>query len=324
MRTGILVPQMGGRPPGEFAVHAEQLGYDSVWVPELWGRSGVVQLADIATRTSDIEIGTAILNVFSRSPAVLAMDAASLDQLSDGRMNLGLGTSTAKVVEDLHGGSFENPVRYAHETIELVKEFLDDDGTVAYDGEVHHAADFPALGADVPVYQAALGKANRRAVARLSDGWIPHNIPWPDLEEAYDYIKEHAAEAGRDGEQIEVAPYVPAAVSEDEAEARNAIRGHVAYYVGSGEGYRKAVGNRFPEGADAVADAWRSGDRGAAAEAVTDEMVEALGVAGTPETAREKLVELVETTPIDQPLVTVPNNAVDEIGEITVEALAPE
>lgn len=323
MRTGVLIPQIGGRRPGDFAVHVEDLGYDSVWSPELWGRSGIVHLGTIARRTDEIDIGTAIVNVFSRSPAVLAMDAASLASVSDGRMHLGLGTSTRKVVEDLHGGSFDQPVRYAHETIELIRAFLGDGGTVSYDGEVHHAADFPALDVDVPVYHAALGKANRRVVARLCDGWIPHNIPWPDLDEAFDYVAEHATDAGRDPADIEVAPYVPAAVSDDPEEATAAIRGHVAYYVGNGEGYRRAVGQRFPDAADDVAEAWRSGDRSGATERVTDEMVDALGVSGTPEAARGELAELVEETCIDRPLVTVPNNAVDTVGEQTVEALSP-
>lgn len=323
MRTGVLVPQFGGRDPGTFGEHVERLGYDSVWCPELWGRSGMVHLAEIATRTDEIDIGTAIVNVFSRSPAVLAMDAASLAAVSDGRMHLGLGTSTQKVIEDLHGHSFENPVRYAHETIELIAAFLGDEGTVSYDGEVHHAADFPSLDVAVPVYHAALGTANRRVVGRLCDGWIPHNIPWPELDEAYEYVKEHAAEAGRDGPAIEVAPYVPAAVSDDPAEAADAIRGHVAYYVGNGEGYRRAVAKRFPAAADAIAEAWRSGDRSAAAGEVTDEMVADLGIAGTPEQARDDLAALVDETCIDRPLVTVPNNAVDEVGEQTVEALAP-
>lgn len=324
MRVGVLMPQLGRQDPADFAVRAEKFGYESVWMSELWGQSAIPHLSEAAVRTSDVGLGTAILNVFSRTPAVLAMESATLDQLSAGRMHLGLGTSTAKAVEDLHGMSFDNPVRHAHETIELVKEFLRGEGRVEYDGEVHHAADFPALGADVPVYHAALGKANRRVVARLADGWIPHNIPWPDLDDAYEYVREHADEAGRDPDAVEVAPYVPAAVSEDAGEARDAVRGHVAYYVGSGEGYRNAVAQRFPDEAEAVADAWRSGERQAAAGEVTDEMVEALGVAGTPEAAREQLADLVDSTPIDVPLVTIPNQAVDEFADQTVEALAPE
>ncbi|MFB6172572.1 MAG: LLM class flavin-dependent oxidoreductase [Haloarculaceae archaeon] len=324
MRVGVLMPQRGPRRPADFAARAEELGYDSVWISELWGESAIPHLAEAAVRTDEVGLGTAILNVFSRTPAVLAMESATLDGLSDGRMNLGLGTSTAKAVEDLHGMSFDNPVRHAHETIELVKEFLRGEGRVEYDGEIHHAADFPSLGVDVPVYHAALGKANRRVVARLADGWIPHNIPWTDIDEAYDYVCEHAEDAGRDPDAIEVAPYVPAAVSDDAGAARDAVRGHVAYYVGSGEGYRRAVANQFPEEADAVADAWRAGERKAAAGEVTDEMVEALGVAGTPAGARDQLADLVDSTCIDVPLVTIPNQAVDEFAEQTVDALAPE
>jgi len=143
MRIGLQIPPAGIGNPTEFAVEAEEMGYDSLWAAELWGSSAVVQLADIAAATDDIGLGTAILNVFSRSPAVLAMASATLDRVSDGRFHLGVGTSTRKAVEDLHGESFETPVRHAHETIELAKKFLGDEGRVEYDGEVHHPSTTP-------------------------------------------------------------------------------------------------------------------------------------------------------------------------------------
>lgn len=320
MTRGLLLPHLGP-DPADVAVRAEELGYGSVWLGELWGTSSVVTLAEIATRTSEIELGTAILNVFSRTPAVLAMTAASLDDASDGRFSLGVGTSTPKVVEDLHGVPFDRPVRRAHETIELTKQFLTDDGRVDYDGEVFQVADFPSLGADVPVYHAALGTANRRVVARLCDGWIPHNVPFPDLPEAFDYVREHAPER-RDPDEIDVAPYVPAAVSDEPEEARDAVRGHVAYYVGNGEGYRRAVATRFPDEAERVAEAWRQGDREEAASRVTDGMVAALGVAGTPADAREQFAAIEAMDVVDRPLVTVPTDATD-LAERTVAALAP-
>ncbi|WP_255196230.1 LLM class flavin-dependent oxidoreductase [Halorarius litoreus] len=321
MTRGLLLPLVGPDPV-ELAVRAEALGYGSVWLGELWGSSAVVTLTGVATQTADIELGTAILNVFSRTPAVLAMTAASLDEASDGRFTLGVGTSTPKAVEDLHSMSFENPVRRAHEAIELTKRFLSTEGQVDYDGEVFHAADFSSLGADVPIYHAALGKANRRVVARLCDGWIPHNIPFPDLGDAFDYIRDHTPE-DRDPDDITVMPYVPSAVSEDPEEARDAVRGHIAYYVGNGEGYRTAVAGRFPDEADCVAEAWRSGEREKAADHVTDEMVAALGVAGTSEEAREQF-DAVESLPaVDRPLVTIPNNST-HLAEQTVEALAPD
>lgn len=323
MSIGLLLPQLGELDPVEVAVTAEALGYESVWAPELWGTSSAVKLTEIATRTESIGLGTAIMNVFSRTPAVLAMTAVTLDQVSEGRFTLGVGTSTPKIVEDLHGMAFDRPVRRAHETIEAVQAFTRGEGRVDYDGQLFELADFPSLDHEVPIYHAALGPANRRVVGRLCDGWIPHNVPFPNLEQAFETVETTAREAGRDPSSIDVAPWIPAAVSEDHDEAMDAIRGHVAYYVGSGEGYRKAVGEMFPDGADAVAENWRAGDRGEATAAVTDEMVDALGVAATPETAQDRLAELLDGSIIDRPTLVVPNNAVDSLGEQTVQAFVP-
>ncbi|GKZ14556.1 LLM class flavin-dependent oxidoreductase [Haladaptatus sp. T7] len=324
MPIDLLLPQVTTLDQTELSVRAEALGYDGLWLGELWGTSSVVQLTDIAAHTETVDLGTAILNVFSRTPAVLAMTAATLDQVSDGRFRLGVGTSTKKAIEDLHGMGWDdpNPVRRAHETIELTRAFLGDEGRVEYDGDVFSVRDFPSLDVDVPIYHAALGRANRRVVARLCDGWIPHNVPFPDLEEAFEYIADHAAEAGRD-EDIDVAPYVPAAVSNDVEAAKDAIRGHVAYYVGNGRGYERSVARRFPDDAAAVAEAWREGDRQTAIRNVTDEMVEALGVARTPEQAREQFQQISDIDCITRPLVTIPSNADEGMTERTIEALAP-
>jgi alkanesulfonate monooxygenase SsuD/methylene tetrahydromethanopterin reductase-like flavin-dependent oxidoreductase (luciferase family) len=324
----LLLPQLGSDPT-ETAVRAEELGYESVWLGELWMQASPVKLTEIAVETERVTLGSAILNVFSRTPAVLAMTAATLDRVSDGRFVLGVGTSTRKAVEDLHGVAWDdpNPVRRAHESIEVTKAYLGTSGRVTYDGEVFEVADFPALGANVPVYHAALGAANRRVVGRLCDGWIPHNVPFPDLPESFEYVAEHAREAGRNPDDIVVAPYVPSAVADDPADARDEIRGHVAYYVGNGEGYERAVAQRFPDEADEVAARWRGDgverDRDAAAAAVTDEMVEALGVAGTPDQAREQFAAIESMDVIDRPMVSVPQNASPALAERTMEALAP-
>ena len=324
MKPGLLLPPADVLDPVGVATTAESLGYGSVWVPELWGADAFVQLGAVADATDDVRVGTAIAYVFSRSPAVLAMAAATVDRYSDGRMTLGTGVSTPKAIEDLHGVEYDRPVRRSHEVIEVVKAYLSDvDERVAYEGEVISVQDFDTLGRDVPVFHAAMGPANRRVVARLADGWIPHNIPFPNLGDAFDYIADHAREADRDPDDVTVAPYVPAAVSDDDPDAaRDAIRGHVAYYVGNGEGYRKAVAERFPDEADAVAGNWREGDRDAAKATVTDEMVAGLGVAGTTEQAREQLAAL-QDGPVDIPIVTVPRQAADLAME-TVQALAPE
>jgi alkanesulfonate monooxygenase SsuD/methylene tetrahydromethanopterin reductase-like flavin-dependent oxidoreductase (luciferase family) len=324
MPTGVLLPPADVMDPVGIAQSAEDLGYDSVWLPELWGSDAFVQLGVLARETDDVMLGTAIANVFSRSPAVLAMAASTVDGFAGGdRTILGTGVSTPKAIEDCHGVPYEQPVRRAHETIAVAKAYLSPgEDPVEYDGELVSVQDFPALDTEVPIYHAALGPANRRVVARLADGWIPHNVPFTRLDEAFEEIEETAEEAGRDPDDITVAPYVPSAVSDDPEEARDAIRGHVAYYVGSGEGYRKAVAQSFPDAADEIASHWSDGDRAAARGAVTDEMIRALGVAGTPDEARQQLAELTDG-PIDHAIVTVPQQATDLALE-TIQALAPE
>lgn len=323
MRPGLLLPDFDGFDPVEQAVQAEADGYASVWLNELWGRAAPVTAAAIAERTDRVGIGFSVVNVFSRTPAVLAMTAASLADRSDGRFVMGVGTSTRKVVEDLHGLGFDRPVRRAHETVDLLRRFTVGSGPVEYDGELFAVADFPGLDRAVPIYGAALGPANRRMVGRLCDGWIPHNLPFPELDGAFDTIAEAAGEAGRDPDEITVAPYVPIAVSDDPAEARAAIRGHVAYYVGSGAGYRRAVATRFPEAAERIAEAWGAGDREAARAAVSDTMIDALGIAGPAPDARAALRDLVERTVVDRPVLVLPAGAAS-LAEATIAAMAPD
>jgi alkanesulfonate monooxygenase SsuD/methylene tetrahydromethanopterin reductase-like flavin-dependent oxidoreductase (luciferase family) len=322
MPTSVLAPEDWDDVAG-LAEDAESLGYHGIWMTELWGRDAFAALAHAATVTDDLELGTAIVNVYGRSPATLAQAAATVAEIAGDRVRLGLGTSTEKAIEDLHGMPFENPPRRLHETVELTREFLTAEGRVDYEGEVFDVADFPSLGRDLPIYAAALGPANRRATGRTADGWLPHNIPFGHLDEAFETVAETAREAGRDPAAIETAPYVPAAVSDDPEEAKAAIRGHVAYYVGSGEGYRRAVAEHF-DAADDVAEAWRSGDRGDARAAVTDEMVEALGVAGTPEQARQQFDDVAAIDAIDEPILVIPVGTGTEMAEYTISELAPE
>ena len=323
MSRGVVLPRREIEATRRFAVRCENLGYDACWTGELWGRDAFVTLTAVADAVSRIDLGTAIVNVFSRSAATLAAAAATLADVAPAGVRLGIGPSTKKAIEDLHGRDYDRPVRRLHETAELIAAFTAGEGRVDYDGETVSVADFPALAADVPVYTAALGPAARRATGRVADGWLPHNIPFPELSSAFGTVAETAREAGRNPGEVTVAPYVPAAVASDPAEARAAVRGHLAYYVGSGEGYRRAVATTFPDEAARIAEAWAAGERDAAREAVTGEMVDALGVAGTPETARERFAAVSSLDVVDHPIVVVPDGVDEATTERTVEALAP-
>lgn len=320
MVTSIGVLHPAGHDPLEYADLAASLGYDRFYTGELWGSDAFVELARAGA--VDVDLGTAIANVFSRTPATLAQAAATLQNQAAGDVILGLGTSTPRAIETLHGMDFDRPIRRLHETAELAGRILRAEDRVTYEGQVVAAEGAPGFGSDVPVYTAALGEAARRATGRVADGWIPHNIPFDHLGEAFQTVAETAREEGRDPETITVAPYVPAAVSADPVAARDALRGHVAYYVGSGAGYQRAVGAAFPDVADEIASAWRDGKREEARASVTDEMVDALGVAGTPGTALETFQAVLDRDTIDAPILVVPRNAT-ELAADTLEALAP-
>lgn len=309
-----------------FGRTAEELGYDSVWTSEGWGNDAFVLLSEVACVTDHIGLGTSVVNVFSRSPAVIGNAAASLARCSDGRAILGVGAGHPGSIENLHGLAYERPIRRVFETIEIIKGYTDDsDEPFEYDGEIFALSGYKPLGVPVPVYNAALGETNRRITGKLCDGWIPYNIPFPALQEAFEAVADGARDASRDPDEITVTPWVQAAVSDDPHIARQVIRKNIAEYVGgiTDDTYKNAVANRFPDEASRIADLWRSGDRDGSIESVTDEMVDALGIAGTPEQARERLRTLLEYPLIDVPIVSVPYLADDEITEYTVRELAP-
>lgn len=252
------------------------------------------------------------------------MAGSTLNQIAPGGFRLGLGTSTEQSINTLHGMSFDQPLRRTRETIELVKRLTSHETKrVNYSGEIFDVSGIPPLEADVPVYNAALGPANRRLTGELCDGWIPHNIPFSRLDEAFETLAESAAQQERKASEISVTPYVPAAVSPRRDEARDLLRAHIAYYVGSGEGYRKAVGSVYPDEAEEVADHWNAGNRSDAAASVSDEMVNDLGVAGTAEEARDQMRELVQSTCVDEPIVVIPFQADPQAVKRTQVELSP-
>lgn len=328
---GLKLPTAGSHPDrpvamsaGEWGVRAEELGYDSLWVSEAWGANAVAELTEIAVETETIRPCTAVLNVYSRTPAVLAMAGATLQRLSDDRAVLGVGPSHAGAIEAFHGMSYDRPVRRTHEAIELVKELTGSSSDVAYHGEVFDVEGLSGFDRSVPVYNAALGEANRRATGRVADGWLPYMFPISAFDEAFETIAETAREADRDPDDIEVTPQILAAVSDDVENAKDVIRTYIARYVGRFENYRNALANWYPEEARAIGEQWEADGLDGARAAVTDELVFELGVAGTPDDAREQLRDVVDTTIADCPIVYVPREVPPALRDDTIEALSPD
>jgi alkanesulfonate monooxygenase SsuD/methylene tetrahydromethanopterin reductase-like flavin-dependent oxidoreductase (luciferase family) len=179
---------------------ADDLGYDSFWVPEAWGYDIFSLVTEMAVKTKRIKLGTAIVNAFSRSPGVLAMSTATIDEISEGRFILGIGTSGKNVIEGFHGRKFEKPLTQVRDVIRVVRTLLaggklSDAGAELADYRPFKLEMKPAR-ADVPIYVAALKPKAIESIGELADGWIPTFWPYEKLAEGRAWIAEGAKKAG--------------------------------------------------------------------------------------------------------------------------------
>ena len=155
---------------------AERLGYHTLWTGESWGRDAFIVLTMIACHTKTLRLGTGMVPVFSRTPALIAQSIASLDQISNGRATLGLGTSGRLVVEQWHGLPYHRPLARTREYIEIIRQALSGQA-VNYEGQFFRLGRFrlgaSPVQANVPVYLASLGPKNLELTGQLADGWLP-------------------------------------------------------------------------------------------------------------------------------------------------------
>jgi F420-dependent oxidoreductase-like protein len=289
---------------------ADACGYDSFWMPEAWERDAFTILTEIAVRTERIHLGTGIINVFSRSPALIAMSAATLDEISGGRFRLGLGTSGARVVEDFHGVRFYSPLTRLKEAIEVIRSLLKGE-RVDFTGECfklrRFKLGFKPLRSEVPIYIAALTPMSLRQLGELADGWLPTHWRRTRLKYGLDEIRAAAEVAGRDASRIELAPFVNVVLSYDEVQARNQARLPLAYYIGGMGDYYHASLSRlgFGSEADRVRELWQAGRRKDAMAALDDEMVDSIAICGSLEHCRARLDEMRDFG-ATLPLVSIP------------------
>ena len=247
MRLGVNIGYWGlgltAREQLELVQEAERLGYDSVWTAEAYGSDAVTVLAWLAGQTERIRLGTAIMQMPGRSPAMTAMTAATLDQLSGGRMLLGIGSSGPQVAEGWHGQRFGRQLERTRDYVAVVRMALRRE-RVEYHGPTLELPlpDGPGKALKltiapvqerIPIYLAAIGPRNTALAAEIADGWLPilfspeHVAAFrPLLEEGF------ARRASAPAEDFDIAPTVNVIVSDDRAAARDALRPFLALYVG--------------------------------------------------------------------------------------------
>src|SRR5712692_9220205 len=179
---------------------ADAVGVHSAWVPEAWGRDSFTTLAVLDDHTKNIQLGTAIVNTYSRTPAALAQHFATLDELSGGRMIIGLGTSGPQVIEHFHGVQFNPPLARMKEYVEIINMIMA--GTpLNYEGKLFKlqrgfTMRFETPRKHIPVWIASLNKKSVEFTARGADGWLPVMIPLGSLKGAIADFRKIVTGAG--------------------------------------------------------------------------------------------------------------------------------
>ena len=292
------------------AQEADALGYAVVWVAESWGSDAVSVLAYIAAQTKNIDIGSAIMQIPARTPAMTAMTAATLDSLSGGRFRLGLGLSGPQVSEGWHGVRYDKPLGRQREYVEIVHKALSRK-KLSYEGKnftlplpdgpgkALHLMIHPVR-EHVPTYLAAVGPQNLALAGEIVDGVLAIFFA-PDLAaELTDPITEGRAKVGKPLEGFDVVPTVPLAIGDDLEELANPIKDYVALYVG-GMGSREknfynAQAQRlgYVEEAKQIQDLYLAGDKQAAIAAVPTGFVDDTSLLGPIERVAEGMARFAE------------------------------
>lgn len=317
MKLGIIAGYSGRKMsiPIEPILHAESLGYDSIWTSEAYGSDAVTPAAWILAQTSKIKVGTAIMQMPARSPAMTAMTAMTLAELSGGRFIVGLGASGPQVVEGWHGVPYGRPVTRLKEYVEIMKQVFARQGPVTYDGREYQLpyAGESATGLgkplksilhceeDLPIYAASITPRGVAAAAEVADGFFP---VWMDPEQYHVFEEpiEKGFQAAGDKSLLDfdVAPFVTVALSDDVEKAMMPIRGSMALYIG-GMGardanfyndYAKRLG--FEDAAVKIQDLFLAGRKDEAMAAVPAELIDACHLVGPAGRIRERLARWKE------------------------------
>lgn len=316
MRLGINIGYSGAQVklPLDLVQEADRLGVHSVWTAEAWGSDAVTPLAWLGALTAQIKLGTAIMQIPARTPAMTAMTAITLDQLSGGRMLLGLGVSGPQVIEGWHGLPYGKPLGRTREAVQIIRTIFQREELLTHDGDhyqiPYQGADATGLGkplksilharADIPIYLAANGPKNVQLTAEIADGWLPvlfaprhYDVVFrPHVEAGF-----AAAGNGKGYDQFDITPSVMAVVGDDVTACRKRVKPYLALYIG-GMGARGknfyndlAVRYGYADAAAQVQDLYLAGKRLAAIAAVPDALVDELALCGPAERIADQLAE---------------------------------
>jgi alkanesulfonate monooxygenase SsuD/methylene tetrahydromethanopterin reductase-like flavin-dependent oxidoreductase (luciferase family) len=231
---------------------AEEAGVEAVFTAETWGRDQFSLLTQIALATKKIKIGTGIAPVFGRSPAVLAMTYATLDELSGGRVIIGLGTSGSRVIEHWHGQKFEKPLQRIKEYCEIINLIMAGE-KVMYDGEIFKLQRgfkllFNPVRNHIPIYIASISPKSMEVCGQVADGWMPIYWPKSKFKDGLATIEKSSAAAGRPAGAVECVASLTTVIDDNPERAKRMAAGGISWYVTNmGDFYHQMLSrNGFP------------------------------------------------------------------------------
>jgi F420-dependent oxidoreductase-like protein len=311
MRLGLVTSNFGPKLtiPWDAILEAEKLGFDSVWTAEAYGNDAIVPLSFIAARTTKIGLGTAIMQMPARTPAMAAMTAMSLDALSGGRFRLGLGPSGPQVIEGWHGVAYGRPLTRTREYVTIVRRILAREVPLEHKG-FHYQIPYMGEGAsglgkplksilhgrpDMKIYTAAISEAGLECAGEVADGVFPVWMSPAKTAVVETPLARGLAKGGRRRADFDLAPFVTVVLGDDLEKCRMPVKGMLALYIG-GMGartknfyndYAKRLG--YEEAAVRIQDLYLAGKKVEAMAAVPDALVDEVALVGP----RERIAERV-------------------------------
>ena len=276
---------------------AEEYGYDSAWTAEAYGSDAATPLAWFASQTERIKIGSAIFQIPGRTPGNAAMTATTLDNISNGRFMMGLGSSGPQVAEGWHGQPFAKQIQRTREYIEILRKMFDRE-YVEYDGEIYKLPlpdglgkplklMLPPIQERIPIFLAAIGPKNTQLAGELCDGWLPYLYGPEHADYLNENLKIGAERAGRTLDDIAISPSVFSATGDEELSVlRDKIRPMVALYVGGmgarGKNFYNTLVSSygFEDEAKVIQDLYLDKKYDEAAAAVPDDLIDRISLVG--------------------------------------------
>jgi F420-dependent oxidoreductase-like protein len=312
MHLGLVTSNFGPKLtiPWDLIEEAERLGYDSVWTAEAYGNDAIVPLSFIAARTTRIGLGTAIMQMPARTPAMAAMTAMSLDALSGGRFRLGIGPSGPQVVEGWHGVPYGRPLTRTREYVTIVRKILAREAPLEFKGE-HYQIPYAGPGAsglgkplksilhgraDLEIYTAAISEPGLECAGEVADGVFPVWMSPAKADRVEKPLARGLAKAGRRRADFDLAPFVTVVLGDDLEKCRMPVKGMLALYIGGmgarAKNFYNDYAKRLGYEAEAVRiqDLYLDGKKLEAMAAVPDALVDEIALVGT----RERIADRVQ------------------------------